>query len=353
MNIDKPSSLAFARDVFHVADTVKHLTPQQLADLETCFTAWRNAATRAASILARNRMWLIFSLLRHTGARLGEILSLDERTAFDPDKRIVRLGREERTREIPLPEDVITDATTLLASPMACAWEGRFFRVDPGYFRRICYARGKECGLPRELSGPKVLRNTRAVEMLRNGVPITVVKEILGQSSLDLTANFQQFSREDARCIVDCAQEAMRRKTSARNLFVGHVQTITSDQVMAEVILETGSRVTISAVITVASLHNLRITKGTPVIATIKAPQVTVMKSPPTLAGSARNKLPARVLRVSANETIAEILGLLKDGTQVCALVSATSAQDLALQPGDEVEFWFKALSVVLNTVQP
>lgn len=235
---------------------------------------------------------------------------------------------------------------------MGYGLRGELFRVDPGYFRRICYERGKECGLAKDLVCPKSLRNTRAVEMLRSGVPITIVKEVLGQSSLDLTANFQQFSPGDVESIVRTAHEAMRKRTSARNSFLGHVVEVVTDPVMAQVVLETRSSLKISAVITMDSLRNLKIRVGSPVVATVKAPLVNVMHRDGHITGSARNRLEAEILRVTDTPVLSEILGRLPDGTDVCALISAHSAQDLALQPGDGAEFWFKAMSVVLNTVQ-
>ncbi|CCH48609.1 TOBE domain-containing protein [Pseudodesulfovibrio piezophilus] len=340
------------REFFSVSEHVSYLEPVQIRHLEKAFTDWKGVAKRANSVLARERMWLIFVLLRHTGARLGEVLSLDDTEAFDKSGPLVRLGGGDRVREVPLAEDFYSEVMDILESPMGCGLRGSFFHVDPGYFRRICYARGKECGLPKELVGPNALRNTRAIEMLRAGVPITIVKDILGQSSLDLTAHFQQFSREDIRSIVDSAHQAMRQRTSARNSFIGHVLQITFDAVMAEVVLETRSGIRVCAVITAESLRNLKITEGTPVIATVKAPLVNVIKSLHTPVGSARNRFSARVMRVTGATVISEILGQLPDGTEVCALVSTHRADSLALQPGETVEFWFKSLSVVLNTVQ-
>lgn len=352
MRGSKPSAKVCPREFFRVSEHVKYLEPLQAQAFERAFSLWKESAKRADSVRARMRMWLIFLLLRHSGARLGEILSLDDTVCFDAENMTVRLGAEDRAREVPLPREVFLQVVDVLDGPMGCGARGDFFHVDPGYFRRVCYARGKECGLPRELSGPNVLRNTRAVEMLRSGVPITVVRDVLGQSSLDLTACFQQFSPEDMRSIVHSAQQAMRRQTSARNSFVGHVTRIGRDSVMAEVVMETRTGRTISAVITVDSLRNLALKEGSPVVATVKAPLVNVLKCDEPPAGSARNRFRATVLRVTGSPVLSEVLGRLDDGTDVCALISAESAEELALQTGDRVEFWFKALSVVLNTVR-
>jgi len=348
---NKPSGKVCPREFFSVSEGVKYLEPDQVRKLEEAFSAWAEGAKRADSILARSRMWFIFLLLRHTGARLGEILSLDDTACFDTANVSVRLGPPERIRTVPLPAEVFSRMTTFLDGPVGYGARGEFFHVDPGYFRRICYARAKECGLPNDLSGPNVLRNTKAVEMLRLGVPITVVRDVLGQSSLELTASFQQFSPEDMRSIMHSAHQAMRKQTSARNSFVGHITVIRRDAVMVEIVMETRSCLELSAVITVDSLENLRLAVGSPVLATVKAPLVNVLRCSDKVTGSARNRFRASVLRVTETPAVSEVLGRLEDGTDVCALISASSAKELALNTGDEVEFWFKALSVVLNTV--
>ena len=352
LNDDKPSGKVCPRDFFSVSEQISYLDPSQMRALEAAFTRWKDKAGRQDSVRARKRLWLIFLLVRHTGARLGEILSLDDRDCFDPAGPFVRLGKEDRTREVPVPDELFAEITAMLDSPAGIGLRGELFQVDPGYFRRICYARGKECGLPKDLCCPKALRNTRAVEMLRSGVPITVVKEVLGQSSLDLTASFQQFSPADMQTIVRTAHASMRKRTSARNSFVGHVTSVVTDVVMAEAGMRTRSGLEIHAVITMDSLRNLRLVAGSPVIATVKAPLVNVVRAEGEPRGSARNRLRARVLRQTSTPVLAEVLGRLDDGTDVCALISAASAGELRLESGDEVEFWFKALSVVLNTVQ-
>ncbi len=352
MNNMKSSSKVCPREFFNVSEHVNYLEPSEIFAFEEAFRQWKSAAVRTDSVQARERMWLIFLMLRHTGARLGEVLSLDDATAFDVGGTFVRLGREGRIREVPLPSELFDEIMAVLEGPLGCGLRGTFFQVDPGYFRRICYARGKDCGLSKDRVCPKSLRNTRAVEMLRSGVPITIVKDILGQSSLDLTANFQQFSTGDMQSIVRTAHSSMRKRTSARNSFVGHVIGVVSDSVMAEVIMETRSGMVLSAVITSDSLRTLNLVKGAPVVATVKAPLVNVVLCQKTPVGSARNRFRATVLRVTDSPVLSEVLGRMPDGTDVCALISAQSANDLALQSGDEVEFWFKALSVVLNTIQ-
>lgn len=343
------------------------MEPHQLRALERAFMGWKDAAKRTDSVVGRVRMWLVFLLLRHTGARLGEVLSLDDRQCFEAEGSLVHLGKGERARAVPLPEEIFETVTRTLEGDGAQALRGGYFQVDPGYFRRICYARGRECGLSKEQVCPKGLRNSRAVEMLRSGVPITVVRDVLGQSSLELTAGFQQFSDGDMRSIVRTAQQTMRKRTSARNSFIGHVTEVKDDGLMAEVVLQTRAGVDVCAVITADSLRSLGLVQGSPVIATVKAPLVNVVLVPcaPGISGnpgnatmpgirgtSARNRFRATISQVKRSPVIAEVQGRMDDGTELCALISGESASELGLSRGDEAEFWFKAFSVVINTLQ-
>ena len=342
----------YPRDIFDVPDKMQHLNSSQLQAFEGAFLRWKKEAKRADSVLSRQRMWLVFSLLRCTGARLGEVLSLDDTVAFDPEGLCVRLARDDRMREVPVPETLFAEIRNTLDSPMGYGLRGRFFQLDPGYFRRTCYARGTECGLPKELACPRVLRNSRAVEMLRSGVPITVVKDTLGQSSLDLTSVYQHFSQGDAAAMVRISQQDMRHRTSARNSFVGRVSEIRQDSVMAEVVVEAQDSVMVSAVITVGSVRSMRLEVGSPVVATIKAPLVNVVQCDDAVSCSARNRMLATILHVVNSPVMTEVSGVLPDGTEVCALISSRSASEMGLRRGDTAQFWFKALSVVLNTVQ-
>jgi len=341
------------QELFRVSKEVCYLDADQIGMLEKAFADWELCARRAESVRSRRRMRLTFLLLRHTGARLGEILSIDDGTAFDAMRSTVCLGTGGASREVPIPEAFCSQVIEVLNSPMGCGLQGSFFHIDPGYFRRTCYARGKECGLPKNMVNPRVLRNTRAVEMLRGGVPLAVVKEILGQISLDIVAGLQKFTKGDMTSIVRLAQDDMRQRTSARNSFMGHVIRVLTDVVMAEVVMQTQAGGELCAVITMDSLRSLKIEVGSPVVATVKAPLVNVARCGAVGPGSARNRLGAKVRRIIDSPVISEITGEMVDGTELCALVSGKSVRDMNLKAGDEAEFWFKGLSVVLNTVQP
>lgn len=338
-------------EVFDVPKNIRHLDARDLVCLEAEFRQWKEKAVRADYIRSRTRILCLFLVLRHTGAKLGEILSLDERESLALDRAVIRLGRDEQEREVPLPQDVCRELTVLINGPMSTGLEGHIFQLDPGYVRRIFYERAEACKLERNMGAPSVLRRSRAVELLRNGVPLGVVRKVLGQSSVDLAAVYQEWTAGDVKNIVRrMALEETELKTSARNTFIGHVKEVRRDGILADVEFETSEGISISSVITLESLYKLDIEPGVPVSASVKAPLVAVRPRRKD-ASSSRNCVPATVTSIKQNEVLAEVSGESKGGAQMCALVTSWSIEEEGLEEGGEVEFCFKALSVVLHAV--
>ncbi|SKA84708.1 molybdate transport system regulatory protein [Paucidesulfovibrio gracilis DSM 16080] len=337
---------------FDVPEGVRYLSAAQAEELEQAFARWRASARTATERRSRRRLDLLFLFLRRTGARLGEALGLDESRDMDLDKGCVRLGNDRSRRSVPLPEPFCREMQWALQAPEAAGLEGCFFQLDPGYVRRVFYARAEACGLPRELAAPRTLRNTRAVELLRNGVPLAVVRDVLGQSSTDLTAVYQHYSGETATTLVRrLGLDDLAERTSARNTFVGRVTEVVRDGVMAQVRMLSRAGTSITAVITVESLVALGLEPEVPVVATIKAPLVGVIPGAEARQGVAVNHVCAEITSVRSSEVLTEYSGITGEGEAVCALVSASGAEVLGLSRGDSAVFHFKALSVVLNTV--
>ncbi len=346
-----PDKLLTPGEVFTVPEGIRLLDQQQMARLETAFDLWRDKASRADHLRARERMRLIFLLLRHTGARLGEVLALNHQTDIDLQRSVALFGKNGNQREVPLPEGLLRDLRRVLESPMAAGCNGHFLNADQGQVRRAFYARADQCGVPRELATARALRNTRAVEMLRNGVPLAVVQGVLGQSSPELTAVLQRYSSRDATSIVRrLALDDLRDKTSARNTFACRITEIVRDPVMAEIMLETAYGQQLGAVITVESLNTLALEPGSPVAASVKAPMVAVCADPSHSARSRRNRLDATVTSVRTTPVITEISAQTEFGQEVCALISTHAAKAMNIESGAKARFSFKALSVILNT---
>lgn len=337
--------------IFTVSDSVRYLEPPQLDTFLYSFDAWCSSAKRKDHERSRERVRAIFLLLRYTGARLGEVLSIDEKSSFDFTRKTVTLGHDETRRVVPLETAVCAKLQKLLESSLAYSLRGHFFKIDPGYVRRVFYARAMDCGLPKELANPRVIRTSRALEMLRSGVPLTVVRNALGHLSPDVVEYLQSFSSDDVTCIVRKAHQKMKEQTSARNTFAGHVARVVEDGIMAEVEVTTESGCSVFSTVTKTSLKNLHIVAGTPVMATVKAPLVDLCKHSQSLSTFGHNFFTCSIDSVSNSSVIAEVTGHLADGTGICALVSNNTLQNLDLRTGDLATVHFKEMSVVLQTV--
>lgn len=370
--------------LFRVPEGVKLLDEQQLAMLEESFRIWKAEAMGTQSEASRTRIWLLFQLLRHTAARLGEVQSIALHRDIDTSSMVVRLTHHGREREVPLPRKLCREIACFCDSPLSSTLGEQPFAVDQGYVRRLFYARADVCSIPRELATPRVLRTTRAVELLRSGVPLAVVTEVLGQASAALTAVLQSYSSGDRNIIIRRLVMDAAENSSARNSFRGTIQHITTDAIMAEVRFCTASGRHLAAVITVESLRSLGLELGCRVEATVKAPYVHVRLCPERIdmasqkalrvvsgiatvsdvplcavtpeldaSSTAANSFYAYIVHVRSSGVMAEILGQAEDGTLLCALVadSDRKAAGISLENKSLAEFSFKPLSVVLHRV--
>ncbi len=337
-------------------DAAKTLDAAQIARLEQSFRSWMDASRRRADYNSRRRLWLIFLLLRSTGARLGEVLGLDagRDLLLDQERPVARFGGE-RGREVPLPEDVARALREALADPELEAGGSRLLEMDQGHVRRKFYERARDAGIPRELASPSVLRRSLARTLMRRDVPLPVVQRLLGQSSANLTAAFSDYSELEAGQIVEeYLKREERRKSSARNRFVGQVTAVNAGPVLGSVEITSLGGFKVVSVVTRESLERLDIKPGVLATADIKAPWVQISageQEPPT---SAANRYPAVVRRIVTGEAggdgiAAEIMAELSDGTMLAAVVTGESVRRMELSVGSPVWASFGAFSVILN----
>ena len=184
---------------------IKYLTPMQLDMITRAFENWLEPARGEKQFMRRLRHWIIFLTLRYTGARLGEVLMIDDNVDIDirnGEIRIVNLKRHNpekkgQKRQVPVPSHLIAE--------IAKAWaefpilKGNLFKIDSSVFRKMFLARCREANIERKLSHPHVLRHTRAIELLRAGVPITGVQQLLGHSFLSTTAVYLMLSGREIK----------------------------------------------------------------------------------------------------------------------------------------------------------
>jgi len=59
-----------------------------------------------------------------------------------------------------------------------------------------------KAGIPKEKAHPHILRHSRAMEMIKTGIPLTIIQNILGHTSLNLTAVYLRFSNVGAKMLM-------------------------------------------------------------------------------------------------------------------------------------------------------
>ena len=196
--------IASERSEVEVRQPIAHLNGLQMDRLTEAFRIWNETSPSTYIRRVRGRYWLAFLVLRFTGARLGEVLKLDDAADIDYPRGEVSLaghGEEpQAARRVPVPGEMLARVIDyLLEFPVM---RGKVFALDQGNFRREFYRRSEEAEIPRELSHPHILRHTRAIELLKAGVPLTVVQDLLGHSLSSTTAIYLERTEIRAHIIL-------------------------------------------------------------------------------------------------------------------------------------------------------
>lgn len=351
---------------FSVAEGVRALTADQLTALSAAFEAWIDRARDERIRRSRERVHLVYLLLRHTGARLGEVLALDERGDIDYARHVVQIRErqldiseteeERKPREVPVPPEVTARIRTVCARyqttiPMPGEDHAeRLFDLDPGFVRRKFQEQSAASGIPKDLLSPSVLRATRTVELLRGGLPLRAAQSFLGHTRMDATASFVDLNEADVKHIIkNHLAKEQHMQTSARNTFTGTVTSVISSEVVTEVVLKTESGLEVVSVITNESRDKLNLAEGRTATALVKAHWVILEKADSPTPTSARNAFPGKVTSVTSDGVVAEIQGELSDGTPVCAVVTEGSVKKLGIATGGTFVFLFKVSAVILS----
>lgn len=173
----------------------------------------------------RGKHWLTFLTLRFTGARLMEALSLNSDNDIDyrnGELRLVTLkqhgngskqGKHKKNRApsriVPVPPNVLAEISNFrlqvsqyIAKCEISKNDVNPFGLNPATFRKTFYRLAEAAGIPKDLGHPHILRHSRAIELLRANVPVTVVQDLLGHSSLNTTAIYLRLSGQEAKQIL-------------------------------------------------------------------------------------------------------------------------------------------------------
>jgi molybdate transport system regulatory protein len=336
--------------------TEQCLDTHQLASLERSFREWAADTSRADVRSSRLRILLIFLLIRYTGAKLNEVLSLDPLRDIDFARHSVvfRASRADAgrlLRKVHLSTTLSSEIRDMLANPLFSPSREQLFAIDPGFLRRKFYERAEKCGFPKRLGSPEMIRKSRGAELLQNNMPLPAVQMLLGHATPNRTASYLAFTEDEIRLIAKrYLERESARNSSARNVFWGKVETILRGDIQSLVALVTLGGQRIVTMITNDSLARLGLHAGKLISAEVKAPWVIVQKGENAPECSAENRFQGVITRMSKGKVATEYVIRLAQGSELCAVASTESSLQQGLQKNDRVWALFNCFSVVLHT---
>ena len=338
-----------------VPDSERCLDTRQLQDLEHSFRQWVISSKRADHRNARDRVLLVFLIIRYTGARLNEVLSLDLSEDFDRDSNTIRFckrhsGKDSNSREVQIPESISADIQAMTSDSDSRWPGGSVFRIDPAHVRRKFYEQAVAIGIQRSLGSPETIRKSRAVELMRSNMPLQVVQKIMGHSTPNLAASYVEFSDTEIGQVARYfADRENNRKTSARNSFYGKIYTILKGEIQTLVDVVSMSGNSITSIITNGSLARLGLKPGMLITAEVKAPWIQLYKSENAPNCSADNIFQGTVYQITKNRATAEIVVRLSDGTDLCAIITEKTRKQMDIQNQDILWALFDSFAVVIH----
>lgn len=330
-----------------VTDSGPSLDALQLHQLEQEFRTWAEQSKRADVRLSRRRILLIFLLIRHTGAKLHEVLELDPAQDIDHDRLLVTYGRNDptQTRSVPLAEALAREIRSMLHGQDL---DG--LQIDPAFVRRKFYERAQACGFSKNLGSPEMIRRSRGAELMQSNMPLTAVQIYLGHSTPNLTSSLVSFSAEEIRTVTSAFLEReSQRKTSARNSFFGKVARITRGDIQALVEVVTPEDLRVCSVITLGSLDRLGLKEGRMVTVEVKAPWVSLHRSETEPLCSAENRLPGVIVAMTRGLVNTEFRVAVGPHTELCAITTTESLRRMAVQEHDRVWAVFSSYAAIVR----
>lgn len=191
-----------------VGRNIDYLNEKQLKILTAKFRDYFEKAPGPRVARIRGRYFLMFLFLRFTGARISEVAGIDDQVDVDYRAGDVTLAvlkrhnphKKNMRKMVSVPPQAVNKLARYLAQYPEM--KGKAFSVNRSNFFRLFQKLTLDCGFSKTLAHPHVLRHTRALEMVRAGVPLTIVQQILGHANLNTTAVYLQFSGQEAKAIL-------------------------------------------------------------------------------------------------------------------------------------------------------
>lgn len=332
----------------------EYLDNAQLNQLEQSFREWAEDSKREDVRLSRLSVLLIFLLIRYTGAKLNEVLSLNAYKDIDWVRHLVifRADGNEAAgpREVHISQSFADEIRDKIDTLKSHKEPERLLGLDPGFVRRKFYERAHACGLPKQLCGPEAIRKARGIELMQSNIPLPAVQMILGHSTPNLTSSYVAFSKDEIQAVAKrFVEKESERKTSARNCFFGKVKNIVQGDIQTRVEMSSLEGYSIITVITNDSLKRLGLSPGRLITAEVKASLVILHEGDVSPECSAENRVSGVVTKITKGEVNTEYIVKISETTEICAVVSSTRSSPFGLNIGDCAWALFNCSAVVLH----
>lgn len=331
----------------------EQLDPLQLSQLEQSFRDWAAQPKRDDVLISRKRILLIFLLIRYTGAKLNEVLSLSPATDIDRAAKTISFGghseADSTSRQVHVSDILLADFA-VLARDLEISNTGCVFTIDPAFVRRKFYERAQACGFSKKQGGPEMLRKARALELMQENLPLPAIQQMLGLSTLDLTSAHVTFSEKELQQATRWFLERESgRMTSARNSFFGKITTLSKGNVQSLLELNTTDGKTIKTIVTNDSVKKMGLKLGRMITAEIKAPWLIIERPDRPGSSSAENEREGKITKITRGKINTECIVQIGQGLELCAVVSTLGFDKLSLDIGDSAKVIFSCYSVVLH----
>jgi len=169
--------------ILESAGKIKFLTEQEVNALTAEFQKYYDDAYRRKSA---GRYWLTFLFLKYTGARVSEVLNIDDTKDIDyrySRVKLLTLKRKKKVyRTIPVPVELINELLRYLAEYPDM--KSKVFKLKYQNFYAKMKEIGKKAGISEDKLHPHVLRHTKAIELINVGIPLNHIQYFLGHASI-------------------------------------------------------------------------------------------------------------------------------------------------------------------------
>ncbi|WP_295640653.1 TOBE domain-containing protein [uncultured Mailhella sp.] len=290
------------------------------------FYHWYECAASPSQQCSRSRVLMVCLLIRFAALRLGEALALDDTADMDTEKGVLYV-RGKWARVLPLPDAALKRLAELRDSPCNVRARGGLCHLDPAYVRRVFASRAREAGLPGV--SPTDLRDFREQELLRQGIPLSVVEFFLGRGEGGAPK-----PEDEARL-----RKAFRRwehvsRTGRHNVVSGALTLVHKGAFSCLLAIRTRGGMTFLVRCSTRTFTRLELVERQTTAVFVRSLQVCVLP----VETMSDNCFPGKVTDVLEHDGEARVMVRLEDDVlDFCAILSFDSVQNMRLQKGGRV----------------